>query len=229
MSKSFQGSRRAHAPGLARLIAGSRLRTWARTLLCTLVVGCAGSGGEAGSEAGPSEPDGLVFPATFQVQCQSEVCIPGRWLACDSVPVVEAPLRADRVVGWLTGGDWFEVPGANIVVREPGIVRVVRGFEQGDRLAQTVYRPGDTVYILGYRGEGHFTVWYRGGLTTADVFWPWSRGTVEDPTGDLLREAVTEFWIRAEMEDGTLGWVLKEPGKILDPLAAWSREGCGEG
>jgi len=143
------------------------------------------------------------------------------WAACDSLPVVQAPLTPDRVIAWLSRNERFEVQGANRVVLVPGAVRMTKDTLLGPVGEQELFRAADTVYVLDYRSEAVFNIWHRGGVFRVDVFWPW-RGQFWRPTGlaEVLQEPESEFWLRVKTNSGMRGWV-RRGSEMLDIRALY--------
>lgn len=187
-------------------------------MLNLLFVGCAHIGG--GPVAGVIRSTGLDFPMIFQAGCRDESCQPGIWAACDSLHIVEAPLQPQRVIALLTPNDRFEVQGANTVVQVPGVIRVKRATHQGVSGEEEFFEAGDTLYVLDYRSEGFFNVWYQGGLVRLRAFWPW-KGQPGEPgeLAEVLREPESQLWLRVEIEGGVRGWVQKDSDRMLNPIA----------
>jgi hypothetical protein len=156
-----------------------------------------------------------VFPAL----CQSEVCLPGWWLACDSLPVHPALPARGTPVSRLRRNEEFEVQAASTVVLVPGIVLVTRDTRQRHAGRETLFSAGDTLHVLDYLGEGDFNVRYRGEIIAVEAFWPIRQGSLPEYSADVLREQQSEFWLRIEARSGVRGWVLQDRGKMLDPLA----------
>ena len=171
-------------------------------------------------------PEGLTFPMLLQAGCRNEKCMGGTWAACDSLPVVQAPWRPAQVIAWLTRNEQFEVQDANTVVVVPGVVLVTQDIRQGFFGTEGTEEPfsaGDTLYVLDYRSEGRFNVWHRGGVFRVVAFWPWSGQPGPTGLAEVLRESVSEFWLRVETQSGIRGWVLRDNERILDLHALWPR------
>jgi hypothetical protein len=159
------------------------------------------------------------MPMVTPVECQSEACLPGEWLACDTLQVMASPVSTTGSVGSLKRGALFEVTGANSVVRSPGIVRVTRDVVRGPKSAPHRFMTGDTVYVLDHLGEGSFNVWHAGGLVpNVEVFWPGRNWSGFQIAGEVIREPDTEFWLRISTAAHPQGWILEDHEKMLNPL-----------
>jgi hypothetical protein len=169
----------------------------------------------------------LSFPMQFWTQCQSEVCYPGTWGACERLAVREAPGLTGDPAGWIEAGDRFRVDGANTLVLRPGLVRVSERTEQR-RLggSREVYRAGDTILVLDYRGEGSFTTWHDGGLALTEMFWPSPRASLPEYTGELIQEPEQERWLRVETGEGLRGWLKDDAEQMRGPLVGDRAPSC---
>jgi len=159
------------------------------------------------------------MPLLIPAQCQSEVCLPGSWLACDTVSIHTAPDGAARAIGSLTRHEVFEVVGASTRVLSAGIVRVTRDVRRTSASGPYQFFAGDTVYVLDHRGEGFFNVWHQGRLVRdVEVFWPGRAWSGFEIAADVLQEPTTEFWLNIVTRPGLRGWLL-ENERMLNPLA----------
>lgn len=81
--------------------------------------------------------------------------------------------------------------------------------------------PGDTLAILGYRGEGIYGVAWQGRRYEIRAFWPELNTypfETETP-GRLLRSPHTHVWHKVRTADGREGWLFADPFNLeyLDP------------
>ena len=118
----------------------------------------------------------LTFPHVIEDSCPGEFCNYGDDRACTTIPVYTNIGDTTDVVATLEREERVEVLTGATVVDQPGIVAVTRprsrgpynsDFEKGD-----IFQPGDTLYVLGYRGEGYYDVWFEGAFIDTDQFWP---------------------------------------------------------
>lgn len=110
----------------------------------------------------------------------------------------------------------FETLTSNLHFRQVGGVvasRAVLLVEEGDTLGWV--QPGDTVPVLSYAGEGHYTVWFGGGKRVVRAFW--SDGREFPPRdglpGQLVVEPVVDTWTKVRNARGRIGWLLAIPGQ----------------
>lgn len=145
---------------------------------------------------------GYTFPYLTE-RCPSERCPVGRWLACEATPIRERPGTTQKVVGQIGRGGFFEVNDGALLTLQPGEVKVTRAVRQGANL----YEAGDTLFVLGHFGEGWFDAVHKGKPVRVDSFWPWRFAGGGEISGELVREEVTEFWLKTSV-DAKPGWVL---------------------
>ena len=154
---------------------------------------------------------GYFFPHRLRLDCPTEACVLGRWIACADTPVRERPGTSQWLVGQVPKGARFPVVGAELLTLEPGVVRVNRDVEQAGRLFKT----GETLILLGRVGEGFYFISSQGRSGTIEVFWPWKRQSGVNEAAELIRDAVTERWMQTTIT-GKPGWVLDD-GTVLSP------------
>jgi hypothetical protein len=155
---------------------------------------------------------GYFFPHRLKLECPTESCVLGRWLACADTTVRERPGSSQWAIGQIPRGARFPVVGAELLTLEPGVVRVTRDVEQGGR----AFKAGETLLLLGHVGEGFFAVSYQGRSGTVEIFWPWKRAGGFSVAGELVRDAVTERWMQTVVA-GQPGWVQDDAASIVSP------------
>jgi hypothetical protein len=134
--------------------------------------------------------------------CPFECCTYGRWQATEGVTLRSAPSADAPLAGELLPGD--------SVTAETGEVRT----SPGAFVIKTPYRGfevGDTIWVLDYRGEGHFNAWYRGETIDADLgFSPYGGTAGARCTGcshgELMSEHTSEWWVHVTSDSGASGW-----------------------
>lgn len=137
--------------------------------------------------------------------CPFECCTYREWWAAKPTAVYASPSSGAARIKSLVKGEH---------------VRAVTGFVRSRATEFAVtrkhgrYRPGDTIWVYSYRGEGFFLVWFNGKMFDEDLgFSPYggSGGTrcQDDPGncwGRLKAEHVSEWWIKLRLRDGRIGW-----------------------
>jgi len=165
-------------------------------------------------------PPGPTVPVIRDILCQSEVCIPGIYIACERLEVTDIPGPGHRVVGSLSRGDEFRMVAARLVILSTGVVYVTRDVEEV--FGQPVdFQEGEFLFLLDYRGEGRYSAWRNGDIIHVEQFWPsddfGAPGGFEYG-GELIREGVTEVWYGIEGDGPDLAWVPVQGRSILSPI-----------
>lgn len=170
--------------------------------LLALGVGCCAGGADAGDRP----PKALLDRGA----CPFECCHYGRWTANREIPAFAAPRRGSLRVASIAPGT--SVEALDGFVRTSGqAFRVQRAH--GD------YRPGDTLMVYTYQGEGFFRIWHAGQWRDEDLsFSPYggSGGTrcTEDTRcwGTLAAPLQSDWWVRVRLPDARVLWVRGNAG-----------------
>lgn len=81
--------------------------------------------------------------------------------------------------------------GGNVHILELGVIVINKSFG--------TYKKGDTVYVLSYRGEGEYDLWFNG-KEISDTGEVWSNGT-------LTQSPEFIWWVSIINKDGQRGWL----------------------
>jgi hypothetical protein len=146
-------------------------------------------------------------PAVYveQGRCPFECCTYREWRAAAPTPVYASPSSSAAQIRMLKKGEY--------VTAVTGFVRTRAGEFVVTR-NNGRYHAGDTIWVYSYRGEGFFTVWFKGKMYVEDLgLSPYggSGGTrCQDDSaycwGTLKTEHSSEWWIKLRLRDGRIGW-----------------------
>lgn len=157
-----------------------------------------------GSAQGPAEP------YVVRGACPFECCQYGSWVTRGAMPVYSSERAGGRPLFRLSAGDTVIALTGNVHVLRAGRVAVYRrlpgNWADDDSLPPP--GPGDTVYVLDYQGEGYWRYWHRGRTGSGPAFWEpeWRRDTLA-PLARLIREPISEWWVRVKTGTGREGWL----------------------
>ena len=163
------------------------------------------------------------MPHVERGACPGECCSFGNWQAQDTLRVYAVERDTTSHSFLLPPSAPFIAVTGDLHILQAGIVVVTRRAHQGEDHAGGTWgrelSPGDTVYILGYRGEGNYNAWYRG--DTIEVNGLWNDG-MELPSGvdyggRLQRPVISEWWVNIQTSNGQRGWLLMEHSKVQTP------------
>jgi hypothetical protein len=152
-----------------------------------LVLTIAGSVTWLGAQRPPASA--LVYPN----DCPHEPpCADSVWVAHERLPACARLNDRSRRAFIITRGQRIRFHRAFIVVDRPGRVVVSQ--------AQSRFRDGDTLYVLGYEGEGEYRVWHRDTVMALDP---------SALAGDVRRLARPRFtwWVEVSAGTGRRGWL----------------------
>ena len=154
----------------------------------------------SGSPAQEAAPRVLVD----QGACPFECCQYGPWTATRTTPAFTSPGAARAA---------FNIPAGTAVTALTGFVRTV-GQPFVVTRQHAPYESGDTLMVYTYRGEGTFSVWYRGNTLTEDLgFSPYGGTGGKRCTdkahcwGTLAGELQSDWWAQVRLVNGRTAWV----------------------
>ena len=166
---------------------------------------------KAGRSIGP-----LACPYREVATCTGETCfVDGARQAEEAVPLFQAP-GSERRVYTVSAGEHVYAETTDVYV-VPCRSTVLGGWPDVDI--------GETVYRLGYAGEGTFRYW-----TTRGVLGAWLDTTFRDDPGCVTQ---SETWVRMRTRSGIVGWTPEQfgfsgasssGGPMDDPAPEWVRQ-----
>lgn len=164
-------------------------------------------------------PPGPPVPIVREMLCQSEVCLPGVYLACASLDVLPEPGSEQPPVRSIVRGDEFRIVAARTIVLSPGVVHITRDVQEVYGRAVD-YREGEFLFLLNYLGEGWYSAWRDGEVVEVEQFWPSANYRMSgsaDRGAELIRETSSEVWFGIEAAGAGSGWIL-ENSMMIDPI-----------
>jgi hypothetical protein len=127
--------------------------------------------------------------------CPFECCQYGKWIA-------KSPLKAYKKEGddasiafTIKPGEEFSATSGNVHIMKLGIITITKSFN--------TFTKGDKVYMLSYRGEGAYDLWYKGKMLDLDLDSMnkvWTNGT-------LIQLPEFVWWVLVKNKDGNIGWL----------------------
>ena len=199
-----------------------------RVLALALILAACGRRGDAdGDGANPSDsaaaadtsglallkfaaglPDSLLHRAGA---CPFECCAYGTWTGVGVVALRPEPRRAVPKLDTIPAGEPFTADSG--FVRLTGVSVLV--IQDTVNVGPTTFRPGDTIAVLDYRGEGFFNVWDGRQLWQVEDFWG---GLQADPAAGLAGGGKDgrEWWVHATTRAGKKGWIDADSVAIPD-------------
>lgn len=134
----------------------------------------------------PPRP-GYMYAAT----CMGEaLCAEGPWVARGTTPAFRGAGDRTHVAFRLRPHQRVHGLRGRYVITQPGVAV----FDA----ARAPFAAGDTVYVLGYLGEGYHTLWHRGVLR---------EDAPDGPGVRWLRPARAVWWLEVRDVTGARGWV----------------------
>jgi hypothetical protein len=138
--------------------------------------------------------------------CPFECCQYGAWTVGKETVLYAKPQRGSQKVGVLKKGSRVRGITGEVHTLKPGRFRIIRAHEQ--------YKPGDILWVYTPSGEGYYSVWYKGKMTSAELTYMSGPYETSYPTceeskdcwGKLETELKTEWWVKVRSRSGITGW-----------------------
>jgi hypothetical protein len=135
--------------------------------------------------------------------CPFEGCVYREWIARRVTPVFKDRDRSSSILFELRRGDKVQAITGIVVTQKPGVVRFTRAWR---RLAQ----PGDLLYLLTYRGEGHTKAGLKGrffdNLDASDFLNAACETTPNKCPAELIERPTRSWWVQVRNASGLVGW-----------------------
>ena len=136
----------------------------------------------------------LLRPKVPYIQhnvCPFECCQYGRWISKSLLKAYKLEGDDSTVVFIIEPGEEFTAIGGNVHIMKLGEIVLNKSFDE--------FTEGDKIYILSYRGEGFYDLWYKGKVldSTEEV---WSNGV-------LIESPEFVWWVSIKNKAGEQGWL----------------------
>jgi hypothetical protein len=149
------------------------------------------------------------MPYVIDDVCPIECCTFGPWVANTRLKVRTAPRSEAPVAFYIGPGSHFEAVTGQLHISQFGLVVARRATTVEDEVAgKLLVARGDTMLVLGYRGDDVFEVWRRGRQLAIPAFWPAPElGSAQgDMPGEVLRPMLSRWWVKVRQGRRT-GWL----------------------
>ena len=155
----------------------------------------------------PGVSTGADSPPALHIEhgaCPFECCVYRAWRTEAETVVYATPDGNARVLGRLKAGVTVQAITGEV---HASPVRFVVTTPHAR------YKPGDTLWVYAYLGEGHFTVWRDGAMHEEDLGFSPYGGSPDARCenraqcwGELETELKLRWWVKVRSDDGAEGW-----------------------
>jgi hypothetical protein len=170
--------------------------------LVALLVLAGGAVAEAAQDSPPASP----FIDRNACPVESGCNFHADWVAETPLTAYAVEGRPTRVAFRIATGEHFAALRADMYVTRPGIVVMVAPLDpncEPPDCWEPGFRAGELVYVLSYRGGGHYLISHRGRLREVDAFW-----AAQSSRQARVRQAPEMFWwVLVRNQSGRLGWL----------------------
>lgn len=126
--------------------------------------------------------------------CPFECCTYREWTVDKPTAVRSAMQDGSSVAFRLKKSERVKGLTGVVITSQPGEVRVLKRTKIGKLTA----RPGDTLYLLTYVGEGFHRVWFKGKITEEET---WDKTIFRQ-----IRSPKAVWWVKIRNSRGQTGW-----------------------
>ncbi|MGE3512424.1 MAG: hypothetical protein AB7N65_26465, partial [Vicinamibacterales bacterium] len=158
----------------------------------------------------PSTLAGPPVPFEDVGACPFEGCVYREWVANAPVAVRTGRSATDGVAFRLNPGDRVQAITGIVVTVTPGRVQFKTATDFPSSAGPVRVRPGETLYLLTYHGEGETVAWFKGRLYDWLDGSEFFNGRCDDRPDDCSRATFerpeSEWWVRLRSVGGVMGW-----------------------
>jgi hypothetical protein len=123
--------------------------------------------------------------------CPFECCQYGKWIARSPIKAFNKEGDVSSISFSIRAGEEFTAISGNVHVIKPGIIIIEKSFDD--------LKKGTKVYVMSYRGEGEYDLWYNGKeLDNTDDVWK---------HGSLKQSPEFIWWVAVINKEGKRGWL----------------------
>jgi len=133
--------------------------------------------------------EGPPNPFIDRGACPFECCLYRKWRATKPMVLVDHP-NGNRTMARLRSGEWVTAITGE-TRSEPLAMAAPHDFPQAG------IRAGDRIFVLHFKGEGVWAVWFRGRLVDVELY-------------GLKIAPKSEWWAKVRTARGVVGWVRAE-------------------
>jgi len=164
------------------------------------------------------EPAGPPMPYEDPGACPFEGCAYREWAANAAVRVLSARRDGSPVAFTVRRGERVMAMTGVVITKVPGRVEFRKAVDLPTSSGVVHVEPGQSLYLLTYRGEGFTKAWFKGRLYDdldggAAFFGDRCERDPGSCAGTIVHRPVTVWWVQIRNEQGQAGWT-SEPEKF---------------
>jgi hypothetical protein len=186
-----------------------RAGSCAVSIVATVLLGILFDGPRFAAQ-GP-ESSGPRTPHEDAGACPFEGCVYRDWIANDTIAVRQQRRPGAAVAFHLTKGERAQAITGVVVTLTPGRVQFRSPVTLSSASGSIRIVPGQTLYLLTYRGEGFALAWFEGRLYDdvdgSIAFFNAGCTNGPDPcAGTIIERPRTVWWVQIRNAKGQIGW-----------------------
>lgn len=166
-----------------------------------------------GQRCGAQTPERSGPPVPYEDvgACPFEGCVYRDWVANDAITIRRERRAGATAVFRLKKGEQVTAITGVVVTITPGRVQFREPVDLFSRSGSLHVEPGQTLYLLTYRGEGSTVAWFEGRVyEDVDGSTAFFNGLCTDDSsrcvGTVLEQPQSVWWVQIKNARGQIGW-----------------------
>lgn len=143
--------------------------------------------------------------------CSGEACRFGEWVACQNMEIRKERDKDSPVAFQIAKGEKVAALTGVVITTKPGRATLLKSLKIGNFHADQ----GDNIYLLTYRGEGIFNVWFKGRMYN-NLGDKWFDNLFSPGYLKVLDYPETTDWVKIQNSKGQIGWRRLSPQSYFD-------------
>jgi len=144
-------------------------------------------------------------PTIINNACPFEGCTMGEWIAENDLNVYSSYNKDTKAISSISYGERIQAIRGIFSISQFGEVKITKTND---------YFPlNDTIFILAYKGEGSYMLWYKGKIFDDHfIFWEEKNSSGQKIYGRKIKNLKSDWWVYIKKLNNIEGWILMKDG-----------------
>jgi len=129
----------------------------------------------------------------------------GEWIAENDLNVYSSYNKDTKAISSISYGERIQAIRGIFSISQFGEVKITKTND---------YFPlNDTIFILAYKGEGSYMLWYKGKIFDDHfIFWEEKNSSGQKIYGRKIKNLKSDWWVYIKKLNNIEGWILMKDG-----------------